>query len=86
MTRKSSKTEAWMYICVMTGIASLLLALVGLFLQQWLISGILLLIIVRQAVVFPKWRKKLKQDKEAEKESEKETGKRKEGKNEDKQE
>ena len=67
MTRKSSKTEGWMYMCVMTGIASLLLALVGLFLHQWLMSGILLLVTVRQAVVFPKWRKKLKQEKEAEK-------------------
>lgn len=76
MTRKSSKTEGWMYMCVMTGIASLLLALVGVFLHQWLISGILLLVTVRQAVVFPKWRKKLEQEKEAEKG--------KEGKNEDK--
>ena len=76
MTRKSSKTKGWMYMCVMTGIASLLLALVGLFLHQWLISGILLLVTVRQAVVFPKWRKKLEQEKEAEKG--------KEGKNEDK--
>lgn len=76
MTRKSSKTEGWMYMCVMTGIASLLLALVGLFLHQWLISGILLLVTVRQAVVFPKWRKILEQEKEAEKG--------KEGKNEDK--
>lgn len=76
MTRKSSKTKGWMYMCVMTGIASLLLALVGLFLHQWLISGILLLVTVRQAVVFPKWRRKLEQEKEAEKG--------KEGKNEDK--
>lgn len=78
MTRKSSKTEGWMYMCAMTGIASLLLTLVGLFLHQWLMSGILLLVTVRQAVVFPKWRKKLKQEKEVEKE----TGKGKEGKNE----
>ena len=67
MTRKSSKTEGWMYMCAMTGIASLLLTLVGLFLHQWLMSGILLLVTARQAVVFPKWRKKLEQEKEAEK-------------------
>lgn len=65
MTRKSSKTERWMYMCAMTGIASLLLTLVGLFLHQWLMSGILLLVTIRQAVVFPKWRKKMKQEKEA---------------------
>ena len=65
MTRKSSKTERWMYMCAMTGIASLLFTLVGLFLHQWLMSGILLLVTIRQAVVFPKWRKKMKQEKEA---------------------
>ena len=67
MTRKSSKTERWMYMCAMTGIASLLLTLVGLFLHQWLMSGILLLVTVRQAIVFPKWRKKLKQEKRSRK-------------------
>lgn len=52
-----------MYLCAVTGIASLLLFVVGIYRQQWYFSCILLLIAVRQAVVFPKWKKKLNQEK-----------------------
>lgn len=58
-------TKDWMYLCAITGITSLLFGLLALYLHYWIATAILLLITVRQAIVFPKWRKKLKMEKEA---------------------
>lgn len=64
MKEKSSKTEGFMFLCAVTGITSLLFALLGFYLQHWVMGSILLLITIRQAIVFPKWRKKLQAEKE----------------------
>lgn len=58
-------TKNWMYLCAITGITSLLFGLLALCLHYWILAVILLLITVRQAIVYPKWRKKLKMEKEA---------------------
>lgn len=70
MKKKESETEGWMMLCAVTGITSLLFALIIFYFQHWVMGSILLLITIRQAIVFPKWRKKLKQEEEQENESE----------------
>lgn len=62
---KGFKTEGWMHLCAVTGIASLLSGLIALYTHHWISATLLLLITIRQAIVFPKWRKKLKAEKEA---------------------
>lgn len=57
-------TKDWMYLCAFTGIASLLFGLLALYLHDWIAAAIPLLITARQAIIFPKWRKKLKMEKE----------------------
>lgn len=61
MGEKNPKTHSknWMILCVCTGVFSLVVGILALFLQQWICAGILLLITVRQAIVYPKWKKKL---------------------------
>jgi hypothetical protein len=51
-----------MYLCAVTGVMNLLAFIVCLYFQQWVISGITLLLTIRQAIVLPKWRKKVKQE------------------------
>ncbi|WP_294473084.1 hypothetical protein [uncultured Bacteroides sp.] len=62
---KEYKTEGWVYLSAVTGITSFLSALLGLYFHHWILATILLLITIRQAIVFPKWIKKLKAEKEA---------------------
>lgn len=70
MKKKGSETERWMMLCAVTGITSLLFALLGFYFQHWVMGSILSLVTIRQAIVFPKWRKKLKEEEQQENESE----------------
>ena len=63
MAKQNSQTKTWMYLCATTGIVSFLFAMVGFYFHHWFMSGILLLVTIRQAIVFPKWRNKLKLEK-----------------------
>ncbi len=58
MYKKNCNTRKWMYLCAVTGVMNLLAFIVCLYFQQWFISGIALLLTIRQAIVLPKWRKK----------------------------
>ena len=69
MYKKNCNTRKWMYLCAVTGVMNLLAFIVCLYFQQWFISGIALLLTIRQAIVLPKWRKKIKQERIAENES-----------------
>ena len=52
--KKEGSTEKFMYLCGIIGIVDI-------------VFGIFFLIAVRQAIVFPKWRKKLRMEREAKK-------------------
>lgn len=69
MYKKNCNTRKWMYLCAVTGVMNLLAFIVCPYFQQWFISGIALLLTIRQAIVLPKWRKKIKQERIAENES-----------------
>lgn len=62
MYKKNCNSRKWMYLCAVTGVMNLLAFIVSLYFQQWVISGITLLLTIRQAIVLPKWRKKVKQE------------------------
>ena len=62
MYKKNRNTREWMYLCAVTGVTNLLAFIACLYFQQWVISGITLLFTIRQAIVLPKWRKKVKQE------------------------
>lgn len=62
MYKENCNTRKWMYLCAVTGVMNLLAFIVCLYFQQWLISGIALLLTIRQVIVLPKWRKKMKQE------------------------
>lgn len=51
-------SKSWMVLCTCTGVFSLVSGILALFFQQWICAGILLLITIRQAVVYSKWKKK----------------------------
>lgn len=54
--KKLSKN--WIVLCACTGVFSLVSGILALFFQQWICAGILLLITIRQAVVYSKWKKR----------------------------
>jgi len=60
--KKEGSTEKFMYLC---GI--IVFGILSLYLHFWIAAGIFFLIAVRQAIVFPKWRKKLRMEREAKK-------------------
>lgn len=51
MYKKNRNTREWMYLCAVTGVTNLLAFIVCLYFQQWVISGITLLLTIRQAIV-----------------------------------
>lgn len=63
--KKGYTTKTWMYLCGIIGIVSMAFGILALYYQLWIAAGILFLITVRQAIVFPKWRKIIKLEKEA---------------------
>lgn len=63
--KKGYPTKTWMYLCGIIGIVSMAFGILALYFQLWIAAGILFLITVRQAIVFPKWRKIIKLEKEA---------------------
>ena len=62
--KKEGSTEKFMYLC---GIIDIVFGILSLYLHFWIAAGIFFLIAVRQAIVFPKWRKKLRMEREAKK-------------------
>ena len=73
--KKEGSTEKFMYLCGIIGIVDIVFGILSLYLHFWIAAGIFFLIAVRQAIVFPKWRKKLRMKVKAEKESLKENPK-----------
>ena len=63
--KQEGATEKFMYLCGIIGIVDIVFGILSLYLHFWIAAGIFFLIAVRQAIVFPKWRKKLKMEKEA---------------------
>ncbi|WP_285820004.1 hypothetical protein [Bacteroides acidifaciens] len=51
MYKKNRNTREWMYLCAVTGVTNLLAFIACLYFQQWVISGITLLLTIRQAIV-----------------------------------
>lgn len=49
-----------MYLCAINGIVSLFTGILAFYMEYWICAAILLLIALRQIIVFPKWIKKLK--------------------------
>lgn len=62
---KGWTTKDWMHVCAFTGVLSLQLLIVGIYLRSWPTIIAMSLITIRQIIVFPKWRKKLRKEKEA---------------------
>lgn len=62
--KQEGATEKFMYLCGIIGIVDIVFGILSLYLHFWIAAGIFFLIAVRQAIVFPKWRKKLKMEKE----------------------
>lgn len=62
---KGWTTRHWMYLCAFTGIFSFLILVIGIYLCSWSTVIVMSLITIRQIIVFPKWRKKLRKEKEA---------------------
>ncbi|MFR7681120.1 MAG: hypothetical protein ACLU18_15540 [Bacteroides thetaiotaomicron] len=56
--KKEGSTEKFMYLCGIIGIVDIVFGILSLYLHFWIAAGIFFLIAVRQAIVFPKWRKK----------------------------
>ena len=65
IVKQVGATEKFMYLCGIIGIVDIVFGILSLYLHFWIAAGIFFLIAVRQAIVFPKWRKKLKMEKEA---------------------
>ena len=65
--KKEGSTEKFMYLCGIIGIVDIVFGILSLYLHFWIAAGIFFLIAVRQAIVFPKWRKKLRMEREAKK-------------------
>ena len=63
--KKEGSTEKFMYLCGIIGIVDIVFGILSLYLHFWIAAGIFFLIAVRQAIVFPKWRKKLRMEREA---------------------
>ena len=61
--KKEGSTEKFMYLCGIIGIVDIVFGILSLYLHFWIAAGIFFLIAVRQAIVFPKWRKKAKNGK-----------------------
>ena len=57
--KQEGATEKFMYLCGIIGIVDIVFGILSLYLHFWIAAA------VRQAIVFPKWRKKLKMEKEA---------------------
>ena len=75
--KKEGSTEKFMYLCGIIGIVDIVFGILSLYLHFWIAAGIFFLIAVRQAIVFPKWRKKLRMEREAKKMTESQGSKRK---------
>lgn len=65
--KQENATEKCMYLCGIIGIVDIIFGILSLYLHFWIPAGIFFLIAVRQTIVFPKWRKKLKMEREAKK-------------------
>ena len=62
--KKEGSTEKFMYLCGIIGIVDIVFGILSLYLHFWIAAGIFFLIAVRQAIVFPKWRKKLRMERD----------------------